>query len=630
MLQNMRDGAGKWLVWVIIIIVILTLSLWGISNYFLNGNASNTPAAKVNGTVITQDQVNMSLRRLQAQQPQLFTGDVDQNALKASLLNNLIHQQVLALAAESEGFVVSNTLRDSVITQLPAFQVNGKFSQAQFLQVLNQLMYTPAQFITEIESMLKINQVENGFVMSAFALPNEVTRISTLLNEQRNFSYMVIPVSRFTHSAKVQATQIEQYYSEHQEQYKTPEQVSVSYIELTPQSLSSTIQMSDSDLQNYYENNLSNYSTPARWQVAHILLLIPQNATPEQLQKLKEKLATIRHEASTGTAFAQLAKQYSQDQLTAKKSGELPWFTAGTFGSAFEQTVLKLKPNEVSEPVQTQYGYELIKLLAIQPQTTKPFKQVSGQVREAYKNQQMQKLIADKTDALANLAFENPTTLAPIAKQFKLPILTTSLFDRTGLAGGIAADKKLVASAFSDTVLLQGNNSDVLTLKDGSLVVLRINQHISPAVKPLSSVTASIQAILQQQQAVSLASEFGHELVLQISNNETARTLAAKNKLNWVSKAGVVRTDKTVPAEILSHAFKLFVPLRANTFATKGFVMANGDYAIIGLDKVITGKVSDSLGAQTQALASAIMQSQYENYSATQKNKAKIKLYLTE
>ena len=143
------------------------------------------------------------------------------------------------------------------------------------------------------------------------------------------------------------------------------------------------------------------------------MLNVPKNATAKQIEALKVKLVAIRKQLEAGASFAKLVKQNSDDILTLKKGGEMPWFTAGTLGPVFEQTVIGLKSGEISQPVQTRYGIELIKLLAAQSQQVKSYQAVEKQLTQAYISQQLAVIMPEKNDALANVTFENPNSLQP-------------------------------------------------------------------------------------------------------------------------------------------------------------------------------------------------------------------------
>lgn len=631
MLQNMRDGAGKWIVWVIIVVLILALGLWGISYYFMDGGAQTPPVAKVDGVKITQGQLSNAYNRLRQTQPKLFTAPDAAQKIKAKLLNNLINQQVLYQAASNDDFFVGQQELNAYLMQIPVFQENGQFSQAKFNLIMNRMMYTPAEFMQSLKQEVMINQVRNGIAATTFALPNEAKNFTSLLQETRNMGYMMIPYQRFLSQTKVTDKNIQQYYQQHQKNYLTQEKVSLQYVEITPAAINAEVKATTSELMSYYQNHQDNYSIPARWQVAHILLSVPANATEKQLATLSAKLEGIRKQAEQGKSFANLAKQYSQDFVTANKGGVMPEFTAGSLGRVFEDTVASLKQNEISQPVQTRYGYELIKLIKKQPQQVKSYQEVAAQVKAAYVSQQAHKLMADKQDALANNTFENPNSLQSTAKQMNLKIQTTDLFTRKGEKSGLLANPNIVATAFSDDVLQQGNNSDVITLKDGSLLVLRVAKHVPAAELPLKQVAADIKQQLSKQQAQTMAKALADKVLPMMTTSRKATDVALQNKLAWVTKPNVSRNNKVINPQILQQAFTMSAPVDKQGLNVKVLALSNGDYAIVGVEKVNVPN-TDKMKAATlhpyqQQLATIMAASSYAATNQLAKDTVKVKRY---
>ena len=634
MLQNLREGAQKWVVWVIIGFLVIAMTFWGISSYFTGfGSSDNTsPVAKVDGVVITQSALDSAYSRLHLQQPQLFNQSTDPDAIKKVLLQNMIQQNVLAQMAADENFMISQAQLDALVEQIPAFQVGGQFSQNQFNAVLNALFFTQQQFVQDVQQKLLISQVQNGILLSVFSLPNEVNRFVTLSQQTRNFGYFIIPVSNFMNTIKISPADIQTYYQQNSAMFQTPEMVSINYIEITPAAVTAQIQPTQQQLMDYYQNNISNYSTPMRWTVAHILLNIPANATPEQITALQQKLAGIRAQAENGTSFATLASQNSNDILTAQQGGMMPVFTPGTLDPVFEKTVASLQPGQISQPVQTSYGMELIKLVSVQPQVIQPFTAVMTKVTADYKSQQLQMQMSNVNEDLANVTFENPNTLTNAAKQFNTPIQSTALFTQAGLSAGIASNPDVISAAFSSSVLAQNNNSNVITLKDGTLIVLRVNQHIPAGMKPLQDVSASIQRTLLAQQATAQAQNSGAMLLQQIQSGQISPAKAAEtNQLNWVTVSGAGRKSTMADPQIMKQAFNIALPSATNPMPVAGFVMSNGNYAIVAVSKVTDASMSSVSDAQKTAVGQDIENfygnSMYQSYINAAMDKYRIKHY---
>ena len=631
MLQNMRDGASRWLVWVVIGIVIIALSLWGISSYFMDGGAQSPPVAKINGIKITENDLSSSYNRLRQQQPKLFTAVGADVKIKKALLGELVNQSILAKAALDEGFAINQDQIDSFIASIPAFQANGQFSQAQFSMVLNRLLYTPAQFTQDMKNTMLINQVRNGLAESAFAMPNEASTFIALVRQKRDFGYSIIPAGHFSSQIKVNAQEISDYYEKHQAAYAIPEKVSMSYVEITPEDVKNSIKPTRTELLNFYQNNIASYTTPSRWHVAHILLNIPAKASEKEIAKLKNKLANIRSQIIKGASFSALAKENSDDIISAHKGGVTPWFVAGTLGPIFEQTAAFLKPGQVSQPVQTRYGLELIKLIAVQKEKIKPYSAVAGQIKQTYVNQLLQKRMDDNNDELANLTFENPATLAPAAKQMKLIVRTTPFFTRVGTKTGITALPNVVATAFSDDVLDQDNNSNVITLKDNTLIVLRVKKHIPAAIKPLKEVSNEIKQSLIAEQSEALAAQLGAKLVKSSNQKQTASSVVKANGFTWTNNNNVTRQALTINKEVLKQAFNMAAPNGRQKIVVQGIALSNGDYAIVGVTNAVAGNASKVTASErdtfNQQVEGALGQSSYNSYVKTQKDTASIKYY---
>lgn len=631
MLQNMREGAAKWIGWVIIILVVITMTLWGISSYFTGGDSSAPAVAKINGAKITQQSFFNQLNRLRQQNPKLFSTPGSEKMVKQQLLQQMIQQQVLAQAAMKQGFTISQSQLTGFVAQIPAFQVDGKFSQVRFQAVLSAALYSEGEFLNQTRDGLLIQQLTSGVENTSFVLPHEVERFVGLTQQKRNIGYAIIPAAKFKNSVKVTSAQIQNYYQQHQAEFTVPEKVSIEYLRIDPKAVASSIKPSTAELKDFYQNNISAYTRPTRWHVAHIVLHVPENATAKQLGALKAKLADIRQQALKGKSFSSLAKQYSQDIFSAKNGGEIKWFTAGTLGPVFEQTAAALKPGQISEPVQTRYGYELIKLIAVQKQTAKSFAVVKTEVTKGYISQKLQKIIADKNEQLANVTFENPNSLAPVAKQLGLTIQTTPLFARAGLQIGIAKNPQVVSAAFSTDVLENGNNSDVLTLKDNSLVVVRVKKHVAQTVKPLSQVSKQVRAMIAAEQASQAAANLGHQLLIAAEKGNQVASVLMNKGIQWHTASNVEQATKNINPMILAKAFTMSAPQAENSYRLQGLSLGNGDFAVIGVSKVMLGNatVMKKLERQLYQQQLRILEGQmtFSAYTKAQQAKAKIEKY---
>jgi peptidyl-prolyl cis-trans isomerase D len=635
MLQNIRDKSQGVLAWIVVIVIIATFALWGIHSYATSSKNPNI-AAKVNGMAISISDVNASYERLRQQQHLQLGAEFSLNQagelqLKKQALQQLIISNVLINSANHAGYRVTTNQVNEALLQIPAFQVNGQFSPDRFHEIVNSILYSQDAFLADMRESMLINQVQGGYVNSAFALPSDVTKAVQLVNQKRDISYVIIPAARFVHDVIVTPSEIQNYYASHQNEFQSPEQVRLEYIEVSLPAIKANLHFDQTKLQQYYENNLQNYTQPASWHVAQILIKVPQNATPDQIKAAMQKAQEVETKLQTGTDFASLAKQYSDDVASADKGGELPWFTAGSLDPAFEKAVASLqKEGDITLPIKTGYGFSIIKLLGEKKPQVLPFAQVTAQVQNALAEDQAEQAFADANDKLSNLTYANPDSLDVAAKTLDLPIQTTDFIDRQGTKEGITANPHVITAAFSSDVLQQNDNSDVIQIDPNNVVVVRVKDHKPAAVLPLSDVQDTIQTELLNKKAQQKAQQLGQQLIQQLQDRQfTPEKLARQYSLPWQVDENVGRYDSRVDAAILTQAFRLAHPTQSLVSAG-GLALTSGDYALIIVNAVHEGVLQNTDTIQKRIFTEEVEKNfgsmDYELYVRRLMKNAKIKL----
>lgn len=637
MLQSIRDHAQGWLAWIIIIILGLLFAFWGIARLMTgggSGSASQT-IATINGQSITSDQFNITYERLK-RQLELESGNnfvinqQVQNKLKQQTLKMLVTNQVLTEAALDAGYRITPDQIDTVLASMPLFQVNGQFSNDRFATILNALMYTESAFLAQLQSDMLLNQLQVGLVATAFALPNEVNNVYRLINQTRDVQYVIIPLSKFSNNVTVNPAMEQAFYKKQQNLFKIPEQVSISYIELSLAQIQAGLKFTDAQLQQYYQSNTDNFSSPAQWQIAHILVKVPVDAHAPQVNQAQAKIVALEKQLKDGANFADVAKKNSDDILSAKQGGELPWFNTGALGDDIQNALTKLKPGEFSKPIKTQYGFEIIKLIAQKPQQVEPFAKVRAQVQTMLAQEKAQELFANQSDQLSDLTYTNSDNLTAAASALHLTINTTPLFSRNGSKTGITSNSKVIAAAFSQSVLTEGNNSDVIQLDPNTQVVIRVQEHKPAAIKPFTEVQSEINAMLKKQEAEKQAQTYGQTLLQKIQQGADIQTLTSSDNLSLEKFAHVGRHDDKLDTLLLETAFDLARPSTANGVTSQEVQLPNGDYAVVMVTGVYDGNSAnisaDEKTAYQQQIAANYGHLDFELYVRQQMANSKIKI----
>lgn len=629
MLQDLREHVQGWIAVVIACILCLAFALWGIE-YYISGSNTQKAVVKVNGVEITQDQVDAAYKRARQsmQLPDTAANEAMLQQLKLRVLNGLIQEQVLLQAAQKSGYVISPLQIGAFLQQMPAFQWQGQFSPELFQRTLMNLSYTPQTFSNEIEKSMLLQQVRRAAIESNFALPSEVDQEIKLRDQQRDFGYMVIPTARFLSGVTLTDAQIAAYYKANAPRFTTPEQISVQYVVLSTEDMGKKINISDQELQQYYEENKGAFSSPQQWQLARIFISAPKDADAKTQSTAAAKIKDIEAQLESGKAFAQVAMQSSDDKTTAAKGGDLGWVTRMQ-QPALIQAASLLKPGQISTPFQTDEGWNIIKVMAVKSAQAPPFASVKVEVDKNLRQQKIDQLVSEQSDQLSNLTYTHPDTLKPAADALGLPVQTSELFTRQGGKSGLFANPKIINAAFSDLVLKQHSNSDVISIDDHTVVVLRIADDKPAAVQPLAQVRATIEDTLKQQAAQKAAKDLGMKIMQQLMNKSSSPSQIAKqNQLTWVQKTNVSRQSKEVTASVLNLAFNQPAPAADGKPSLQGADLPEGGCVVIAVNKVTDGVITvDDKQRQLlqQQQSSGWGTLDYDLYVAGQMRKATIK-----
>ncbi len=403
-------------------------------------------------------------------------------------------------------------------------------------------------------------------------------------NQQRDVDYVTVALPKLAEQPSEK--DVEAYYQQHQDLYQTPEQVSVEYVELSLEETAKNIDVTDEKLKAFYEEQKDQYTTAERRKISHILFAIndkiDEKAALEKALKAKKDLEN--------KDFAVLASEVSDDKLSAKAGGDLGLFNVGVMEKSFEDAASALKLGEVSAPVKSAFGYHLIKVTELLPGEVKPFDSVKAEVTKAYQKAQAENAFYEAGETLTEMSYENPDNLKTVADALGLTIKKSALFTKDK-GEGIAADEKIRGAAFSEEVL-QGNNSAPVELGTERLVVLRMMEHKAAATRELKDVRQSIVAALLADKAKQQTVEKAQQIKARLQAGESIQTVAAENKLQVKTVAGLTRNKSDVPLQLSQEIFKAAKPVggKPTVFTAE---LPSGEQAVVSLSKVKEGVMSD-------------------------------------
>lgn len=133
-------------------------------------------------------------------------------------------------------------------------------------------------------------------------------------------------------------------------------------------------------VERYYQQHRSEFSHPAQIRASYVLIRLAKGATAADRQTAGERARDIVRRARAGEDFGRLAKEVSEDPATSQMGGDLGFFGRGTMGDTFDAAAFALAPGEISEPVETSFGFIVIKVAARRAAGVAPLEEVRPRI----------------------------------------------------------------------------------------------------------------------------------------------------------------------------------------------------------------------------------------------------------
>ena len=454
MLQVIREHAQGKIAKVILVLITIPFALWGVDSY-MKGGGGGLVVAKVGGQEISQNEFSQALRDQQDQMRTALGKNfdpamMDNPEIRKSVLDGLVNQRVMLADATQDGLTVTDVQLARFIAGIEAFWENGTFSNTRYESVLRQQNMTVSMFEHRLRQDLLLQTAQEGVIRNAF-IPKTVAENLVRINEQqRETSQAVIQIEQFMPQARIEAAAIKDYYEKNQDEFKLPEQARLEYVVLSAENLAAQLTVSEEEIAAYYKEHASQFGQMEERQASHILIgygcQLP--ARQKKLQALEKARKVLQEAKQNPDNFAQLAKQYSQDTGSAAQGGDLGYFGRGAMVKPFEDAAFKMNSGEISDLVQSDFGYHIIKLTAIKPAKLRSLQEVHGEITQELKKQKAGKKFAENAENFSNLVYEQGDSLAPVAQQLGLKIEQSDWVTRMASETPLLNNSKLLQAVF--------------------------------------------------------------------------------------------------------------------------------------------------------------------------------------
>jgi peptidyl-prolyl cis-trans isomerase D len=596
-------GRNKRTAQVVMVIIIIPFVFFGVDYYF-RGVGTGGDVAKIGDIRISQqafearlrDQQNITRQRLgESYDPAMFNTP----ETRFAVLEQMITENLLLKNANDNYFRVNDQKVFDTINNIPAFQEDGKFSPDLYRRVLLQQNMTPAMFEHLVRSEFLVAPLRESLQAGELSARSTAERYYALSGEKREVALASLETANFVKQVSISNEEIEAYYTQNPQAFQTPETVSIEYVKLSKAALLDKTIVTDAQLHEAYERDKKRFEQPESRSAAHILIAVARDASSAQKTEARKKAEDVFSKAKAAPdKFAALAKEFSQDPGSASQGGDLGTVVAGNFVKPFEKAVFDAKESGIVGPVETDFGYHIIKVM-IRPAHQLPFDEVKGKIANDLKQNEANTAYAEKAAEFMNLVHEQTDSFGDLSKKLELPISKAEFLTRTQVAQLAEGNQSLAEAVFSPGSLRDRQITDAIEIASDTVISARVIDHKPASVRPLGDVKDNIKRLIENRKAFELMRAAGEEKLTQLRQGKNAKDVGVT-----FDKSVTIGRQQQQPgftADVQAEVFRL----EAGKLPTYlGAAVGQSRYMIYRVEKILPSEMADA--AQKEAIAQTL------------------------
>ncbi len=584
-IHSLAKGFGAKL---LLVLLVLSFAVWGIGD-MINAPARNQTVAKVGDLSVSEGTFRQSLGR-EAEKIRRALGDdyspqvladlkIPQQVLKMMVGQLLMQQEVGKLGLSIPDDAVAKFIRNN-----PAFQDGkGNFNKEMLRQRLANAGLTEKAFIEQLRRQETSKMVLDSLTAETAVHDAAVKTLYLSRNQKRDVSIYVLDSSMMKDVKTPGKEAVETFYKENSQLFMVPEYRTISYLTFTADNVKKIVTVSDADIEAAYEERLEEFRHEERRTVEQLLYSTEDKA--------KEAAAM----AKEGKSFAEVAEATN---AVNKKSLSIGTITQKTMFEGAGEKVFALAEKDISEPIQSPFGWHVFRVAKIEPASVDSLEMVHDKLKKDVMVQKQEEAIGTFANTLED-TFAAGGTLQDVSKEHGLSVTTLPAIDRQGkTADGRDATlpklDKFLDIAFK---LDEKTESSVTFAKGGTYYVLRADKIEAERVRPLEEVmdqaTRLATQALQQVQLANMITDLAAEFA------DPAKRSGVINRYGIAAKPAesVKRTDSKIAGLQLPEIFVADMFVRGAGDATAAYALPDGSYAIAVVKNIIPAALPSDASA---------------------------------
>ena len=598
-------------------LVFFAFVFTGLQGYDRMSDGGGAEVARVDGQKITRAEWDDAHRRQveQARQrmPNLDAKFFDSPEVKRESLQQMVRDRVLFAASTRGHLSVSDQrlMRElQSIPQLAALKrPDGSFDIDAYKAMVQAQGRSTESFEASLRQDLALRQVLGA--IDGSTAPADVAARSALdaLLQQREVQVLRFDAKNQTAGITPTEVELAAYHKAHESEFRAPEQAQIEYVVLDIDTIAKRVAVSEEELRKSYQENIARYTVAEERRASHILVKAPKDAPKAERDKAKAKAEALLEQLRKAPAsFADVARKNSEDPGSAANGGDLDFFARGAMTKPFEDAAYAMKPGEISNVIETEFGYHIIKLDAVRGGDKKPFETVRTELEADAKKQLAAKEFTADADRFQNLVNKDADKFDSVVAELKLAKQSaTVLRNPAPDAKGPLASPKLLDAVFAADSIKGKLNTEAIETAPNQLVSARIVSHTPARVQPLAEVHSQVRERVVQEQAAAKAKKAGED--------KLAAVKAADSTAGLPPAVTLSRSDPAGQPRALVEAVLKAAPGKLPQWL--GVDLGSGGYAVVRLNAVKkrapdSSEVAQLLPRYVQAWGNAEAQAYYK------------------
>ena len=518
------------------------------------GTAFSGSFGTINGEDVTENDIQIAsgsaVQRFKSLYGEDFNFDMlDEDFKSESIKQELILQKVLEAGAKSLGFVNESTKIETkkMIVQSPIFQVDGIFNEGIYEAQVNSNGYTKEGYIDVMTNFAAAELFRTSFNTINFVTDAELLELVSLFEKSSDINFIKISFDGLMSEIINSPKELLDYYNDNQILFFSDEERSFEYITLVQSDYNQDVQIPDTYLESAYNQYLTRFDNSAQIRISHIMI---DKTNYDSRDLAFESILNIENLLKEGNDFSIIANEYSEDIVTKDIGGDLEYFEKDIFPPQFDEAIQDLNLNGISEVVELDDTFHIIKVTEKNIEEPLSEEQVKDDLINELIETESFALMQDDFNESEDMILKN-SSLIEISETLSKNINSTNSYTKANY------DFELTDSQIKDYLFsseAQMNQPFAIELTD-RIIIVSINSINEPQLQPYEDVVEEVSTLLSEFKAVEKISLLGEELNSISNNEEISEFIGAYNYVINESFVDVKRYSSLLPREVLTKVF---------------------------------------------------------------------------